>query len=315
MTTPLENVKVLNLGSRWAGRVAATLLADQGAEVIEIVRPGEDGTTLACDAMLGRGKRMFALNLKSGPGRDWALALAAMADIVLENMRPGAVARLGLDPATLRAGNPQLTTVSLPGFAPGDPRSATAAWEGSIDAATGVYTDLSPLGTLLGQAPVYSAIPMASAYGGVLGAVTASLGLHHRLVTGTGQHFTAPLADAVMSAMALLRMLRGSRTAMTSLPIERSMREVAFPILQAVSNHLDEDQVARLLDYVRSFASPGLGSYPAADDKLVFICANDHIYQPYPGATADAGHFRPPHRRGYGGDQPLRRRQQQQEPL
>ena len=57
------------------------------------------------------------------------------------------------------------------------------------------------------------------------------------------------------------------------------MREVAFPILQAVSDHLDEDQVARLLDYVRSFASPGLGSYPAADGKMVFICANDHIYQ------------------------------------
>ena len=248
--------------------------------MIEIVRPGEDGPTSACDAMLGRGKRMVALNLKSGPGRDRALALAAMADIVLENMRPGAVARLGLDPATLRAGNPQLTTVSLPGFAPGDPRSESAAWEGSIDAATGVYTDLSPLGPLLGRSPVYSAIPMASAYGGVLGAVTASLGLHHRLVTGTGQHFTVPLADAVMSAMALLiAHVEGQPNRYDFPPIERSMREVAFPILQAVSDHLDEDQVARLLDYVRSFASPGLGSYPAADGKLVFICANDHIYQ------------------------------------
>ncbi len=68
MMTPLENVKVLDLGPRWAGRGAAMLLADQGAEVIEILRPGEDGPTSACDAMLGRGKRMVALNLKSGPG-------------------------------------------------------------------------------------------------------------------------------------------------------------------------------------------------------------------------------------------------------
>ncbi|MBI10100.1 MAG: hypothetical protein CMM55_11285 [Rhodospirillaceae bacterium] len=280
MMTPLENVKVLNLGTRWAGQVAALLLADQGAEVVEITRPANSAKSEAIDALLGRGKRLIELDLNTASGRAQALKLTECADIVLENMRPGAVTRLGLDNTTLRASNPQLTTVSLPGFAPGDPRSETAAWEGSINAATGVYTDLSPLGPLLGRTPVYSAIPMASAYGGVLGAVTASLGLYHRLATGVGQHFTVPLADAVMSAMALLiAHVEGQPNRYDFPPIERSMREVAFPILKDVSNHLDDKQVTRLLDYVRSFASPGLGSYPAADGKLVFICANDHIYQ------------------------------------
>ena len=128
MMTPLENVKVLNLGTRWAGQVAALLLADQGAEVVEITRPANSAKSEAIDALLGRGKRLIELDLNTASGRAQALKLTECADIVLEYMRPGAVTRLGLDNTTLRASNPQLTTVSLPGFAPGDPRSETAAW-------------------------------------------------------------------------------------------------------------------------------------------------------------------------------------------
>ena len=84
--TPLENVKVFNLGTRWAGRVAAMLLADQGAEVIEIARPG--AVPRAYDALLGRGKRLVELDLKKTEDSKHALALATKADIVLENMRP-----------------------------------------------------------------------------------------------------------------------------------------------------------------------------------------------------------------------------------
>ena len=183
-------------------------------------------------------------------------------------------------PARLCEINPLLTYVSLPGFAPGDPRYTSAAWEGSINAASGVYTDLSPLGPLLGRAPVFSAIPMASAYGGVLGAVTATLGLYHRHATGSGQHFTVPLADAVMSAMALLiAKVEGQPNRYDFPPIERCMREIAFPILHDLSDHLSDGHVTNLLDYVRSFASPMLASYPAADGKLVFVNANDHMYQ------------------------------------
>ena len=92
----------------------------------------------------------------------------------------------------------------LPAFARGDENENNAAWEGGINAATGVYTDIPPLASLIGGNPVYSAIPMASAYGGILGALSASLGLFDRQRNGRGQRIEVPLADAVMSAMALL---------------------------------------------------------------------------------------------------------------
>jgi crotonobetainyl-CoA:carnitine CoA-transferase CaiB-like acyl-CoA transferase len=278
MLTPMMDVKVFNLGTRWAGRVASMLLADQGAEVIEIIRPGT--AAHACDSLLGRGKQLIEADLTDLAVREDVVSLAGSADIVIENMRPGAADRLGVGHAQLARLNAQMVYVSLPGFAAGDPRRDEAAWEGSINAATGVYTDLSPLGQLLDGEPVFSAIPMASAYGGILGAVTASLGLYHRLATGKGQYFEVPLADAVISAMALLiAKVEGQPSRYFFPPIEAGMQEVAFPILKEISDHLSEAHVGRLLDYVRSFASPMQSIYEAADGRLVFVNANDHMYQ------------------------------------
>jgi crotonobetainyl-CoA:carnitine CoA-transferase CaiB-like acyl-CoA transferase len=70
----------------------------------------------------------------------------------------------------------------------------------------GVYTDIHILGLVLGGPPRFNAIPMASAYGGVHGAIAASMGYLHRIRCGQGQFVEVPLADAVMSAMALLIM-------------------------------------------------------------------------------------------------------------
>ena len=180
---PLASVRVLNLGTRWPGRVAAMLLADQGADVVEIVRPGRKAH--AVDPLLDRGKRLVEMDLKDEAARDACRERAAEADVVLENMRPGAAAALGLDYGGLDGARRGLVHVSLPGFAEGDPMRSVPAWEGVIDASVGVYTNISPLGALLG-APTYSAVPMASAYGGVLGALAASLGLYHRQRTGRG---------------------------------------------------------------------------------------------------------------------------------
>ena len=182
--TPLSGVRVVNIGSGWAGRVAAMLLADQGADIIEIVRPGR--AAHACDPLLDRGKRLLEVDLRDETGKADVRKLLDGADVVFENMRPGAAANLGLDYASL-VNRENIVYVSLPGFAEGDENSDTPAWEGVIDATVGVYSDISPLGPLLGGEPVYSAIPMASAYGGVLGALSASLGLYHRQRDGQGQ--------------------------------------------------------------------------------------------------------------------------------
>ena len=274
---PLDAVRVLNLGTRWPGRVAAMLLADQGADVVEFVRPGRASHPV--DPLLDRGKRLVEVDLEDGGARRACRERAAESDIVLENMRPGAAAAFGLDQRSLDVERRGIVHVSLPGFAAGDPRRDIPAWEGVIDASVGVYTNISPLGALLGT-PVYSAVPMASAYGGVLGSLAASLGLYHRQRTGRGQHIEVPLADCVMAAMALLACRIEGQPSRYNFPtIDNAVLDLLFPALRDVRGHLTDDHVAQVAQYVRGHANPTINFYECADGRILFVCAPDHVYQ------------------------------------
>lgn len=277
-STPMANIRVLNLGTQWPGRLAAMMLADQGADVVEIVRPGREKHTV--DPLLDRGKRLWEADLKDDDTLQQCRNLATGADIVLENMRPGAAAALGLDYGSLDGAHHGLIYVSMPGFAEGDPRRDTAAWEGVIDASTGVYTNISPLGPLLGGDPVYSAIPMASAYGGVLAALAASLGLYGRQQTGRGQSFEVPLADAVMSAMALLICKIEGQPSRYNFPtIDNAVLDLVMPTLRDLRGHMSDDHVAQIAEFVRGHANPTINFYDCADGRVLFVCAPDHVYQ------------------------------------
>lgn len=273
---PLHQVRVLNIGTAWAGRVASMLLADQGADVVEVLRPGRE--LHACDPLLDRGKRLVQVDLKRDSGR--MADLAAGTDIVIENMRPGVSERLGLGYEALQARNPALVYLALPGFAEGDPNRELPAWEGVINAAAGIYTDINPIGALLGRDPIYSAIPMASAYGGILGACTASLGFYHRQRTGIGQRFEVPLADAVLSAMALLIVeVEGKPPRYGFPPIDPTMADTVFPIFRDLSEHMTPEHVAKVAGYLRTLGSPMVSTYRCADGRLLFMVASDHMYR------------------------------------
>jgi crotonobetainyl-CoA:carnitine CoA-transferase CaiB-like acyl-CoA transferase len=273
----LAGVRVLNLGGIWAGRLAALLLADQGAEVLEIKRPQR--APRPEDALLERGKRTLELDLKSPEGQAAARELALGADIVLNNLGTGRAERFGLGHEALTSANPALVVVDMPGFARADPRASLAAWEGVIDASMGVYTDIPALGRLLGEAPVYTAIPMASAYGGVHAAVAAMFAYLHRLNTGAGQHVEVPLADAVLSAMALHAMEVENQPARYDWPaIDKVMTDVAFPILRAHHATLTAEDHARIASYLARFGRPQAANYRCADGALVFINASEHTH-------------------------------------
>lgn len=278
---PLQGVRVVNLGIGWPGRVAAMLLAEQGADVIEIIEPGRN--TNPADPLMNRGKRLIDADLKDMGARQQVQNLAASADIVIENMRPGTAARLGVDYQTLDGmaeSSGGLVYVSLPGFAEGDPNREIPAWDGVVNAATGVYTDISPLGRLLGGDPVFTAIPMASAYGGVLGALTASLALHQRQVSGMGQRLEVPLADAVMSAMALLiAEIEGQPWRYNFPMVDHVMMDMVFPILRDLSAHMTEDHVDMVAEYLKSISHPALNFYEGSDGRILFVCGFDHVYQ------------------------------------
>src|SRR5215470_4851942 len=128
---PLHDLRVLDFGHRLAGPAVGMILADLGAEVIKVARPDQRPSRL--DAVLDRGKRVVALDLKDAAGRDMARALAADADVVIENFRPGVMERLGLGADELMLRNEALVHLSLPGFSHLDrQRAGMPGWEGII---------------------------------------------------------------------------------------------------------------------------------------------------------------------------------------
>ena len=254
------------------------LLAEQSADVVEFVRPGRD--VHPCDPLLDRGKRLLEIDLKDAAAGKKARDLVAGGDVVFENMRAGAAAGLQLDYASL-GNSERIVYVSLPGFAEGDDNFELPAWEGIVNAAVGIFTDVSPLGPLLGGDPIYSAIPMASAYGGILGAATASMGLYHRERSGQGQRAVVPLADAVLSAMGVLIMKIDGLPERYNVPmIDNTMLHTVFPILRELREHLTEEHIGRIAGFLKSRAVSGVNFYECADGRMLYVSAPDHVYQP-----------------------------------
>mmetsp|Transcript_41143 Transcript_41143/g.68400 ORF Transcript_41143/g.68400 Transcript_41143/m.68400 type:complete len:866 (-) Transcript_41143:105-2702(-) len=282
MLTPLHGFRVVNIGRHWAGRVASLLLAEQGADVIELVCPGSRDKPQPFDILLDRGKRLTYVDFKASGALDATKALIDDADLCIENMRPGAAVKLGLDHASLamreaRAHGRALVSLSLPGFAEGDPRRSQPAWEGTINAASGVFTDVLATHQLLGGAPLFTAIPMASAYGGTLGALAASLALHHRQSHGVGQCVEVPLADATMFAMGWLMLeVEGQPERYNYPSLSDEMLHGAFPIFRELRQSIGAEQEANLMRHLRE--PPGITFYKAADGRTLFVCVNDHVH-------------------------------------
>ncbi|SHL11108.1 Crotonobetainyl-CoA:carnitine CoA-transferase CaiB [Pseudonocardia thermophila] len=201
MPLPLEGIRVLDLGHHVAGPLAATMLADQGAEVVRIDRPGAGSPPT--DAFYQRGKRRITLDLTDPDDRQVARGLALRSDVVVENFRPGALDRFGLGYEQLHDVAPGLVYLSLPGFAPDDPRAGVRAWEGVVDAATGncrVRAGEEPEGHDPDR-PTYSAVPIASNFAAFLGVVGTVAALIERRRSGRGQHVSVPLFDAMFEAI------------------------------------------------------------------------------------------------------------------
>ncbi|WP_062351815.1 CaiB/BaiF CoA-transferase family protein [Herbidospora yilanensis] len=197
--TVLSGVRVVDFGHHVAGPLLALMLADQGADVVRVDRPGV--APGRHDAVLNRGKRRITLDLKRD--LDTALALVARADVVVENFRPGVMDRLGLGAARLRAAHPRLVYCSLPGFAAADPRAGLPAWEGVVAAATGncrVRAGYLPEGRDP-DSPVYAALPVASNFAAFCGAFAVVAALTERHRTGRGDRIEVPLFHAMFEAV------------------------------------------------------------------------------------------------------------------
>ena len=198
---PLSHIRVLDFGDYIAGPLVGMMLADLGADVIRIDRPGGPRYSDPSMDMLSRGKRSLVIDLKSKDGLITVNALVKRSDVVIENFRPGVMTRLGLGPEHLRKINPGIVSLSLPGFASTDPDLAdVAAWEAIIAARTGQFTDMGLNRRLMGINPSFSPLTLASAYGAAFGALSVLFALGARSKNG-GEHIEVPLAAALMEGL------------------------------------------------------------------------------------------------------------------
>ncbi|MCV2866771.1 CaiB/BaiF CoA transferase family protein [Albidovulum sediminicola] len=203
---PLSGFRVLDFTRVLAGPYATALLADLGADVIKVegpqgdeyrhVGPFRDGES-ALFQTVNRGKRSVVLDLKDP--RDVAVArdLAAAADVVVENFRPGVMARLGLGAEALMAANPKLVYASISGFGQSGPNADRPAYDIILQAMTGLmhvtgHPDGPP--TMVGEA-----------MGDVAGGVFATLGIVSALLererTGRGRLIDVALHDSLAAMM------------------------------------------------------------------------------------------------------------------
>ncbi|MFB9359922.1 CaiB/BaiF CoA transferase family protein [Actinoplanes nipponensis] len=136
---PLHGLKVVELAGIGPGPFAAMLLADLGADVVRVDRPGP-GSPLTVEPrfdLLNRGKRSIAVDLKTARGRELVLALAGRADAVIEGFRPGVAERLGVGPDAALARNPRLVYGRMTGWGQDGPLAASAGHDITYLAITG----------------------------------------------------------------------------------------------------------------------------------------------------------------------------------
>jgi crotonobetainyl-CoA:carnitine CoA-transferase CaiB-like acyl-CoA transferase len=202
MPGPMEGVRVVELAVWVAGPSAAAILCDWGADVIKIEPPegdpfrglmalaGTSGTNPPFE-LDNRGKRSIALDLRTDEGRAIAYCLTDRADVFVSNLRPGALARLGLDHETLRARNPRLVYAHMSGYGMGSADEDRAAYDvGAFWSRAGVAAMLTPPGKEL---PIQRG-GMGDHTAGSQAAGAIAAALYHREKTGEGQLITASLA-------------------------------------------------------------------------------------------------------------------------
>lgn len=195
---PLQDIRVLDFSTLLPGPLASLVLAEAGADVIKVERPGagEDmrgypprlGGESASFAILNRGKRAIAMDLRAPGAADSLLDLAPTVDIVLEQFRPGVMARLGLGYEAWRAANPRIVYCAITGYGQHGPRAAEAGHDMNYQAGTGILA--------LADTPAVPATLAGDIAGGTYPAlVNILLALRRRDRTGEGCFIDIAMAE------------------------------------------------------------------------------------------------------------------------
>lgn len=206
MNLPLADVRVLDLSQVMAGPFACMLLGDMGADVIKVEPPGTGDQTRAAMEYrykgpdspgflaLNRNKRSITLDLKNAAGLAVFHELVKTADVIIENSRPGVMARLKADYETLSAINPRLIYASISGFGQTGPWASRPGFDLIAQAMSGI---MSATGTPDGE-PVKATTPIADLGAGLFAVYGILSALHGRASSGRGQYVDTSLFEAAL---------------------------------------------------------------------------------------------------------------------
>lgn len=216
----LSNLKVLDLSRILAGPWASQILADLGADVIKVERPGqgddtrtwgppflkdEDGQDTRDGAYFiatNRGKRSITLDLQTPEGQALVKDLCRDADVVLENYKVGTLARMGLDYESLSKINPRLVYCSVTGFGQTGPRAAEPAYDFLIQAMGGLMSVTGERDDRPGGGPQKVGVPIVDLTTGVYAALGIVAALLRRAQTGKGEYIDVAMLDVQVGLLA-----------------------------------------------------------------------------------------------------------------
>ncbi len=220
MAGPLSHIRVLDLSRIMAGPWAGQILADLGADVVKVERPGagddtrtwgppflkdragndtrEAGYYLA----VNRGKRSITLELDKPEGQGVVKALAQRSDIVLENFKAGTLKKFGLDYESLAAVNPAIIYCSITGFGQTGPKRDAAAYDFLIQAMGGLMSVTGEPDGAPGGKPQKVGVPITDIMTGMYGVISVLAALARRGETGKGDHIDIGMLDVQVSFLA-----------------------------------------------------------------------------------------------------------------
>jgi crotonobetainyl-CoA:carnitine CoA-transferase CaiB-like acyl-CoA transferase len=219
MAAPLAHIRVLDLSRVLAGPWAAQFLADMGADVIKVERPGEGDDTRgwgppfarepsdgdpgmsAYFLCANRGKKSVTIDMATEPGQELIRQLAAKSDVVIENFKVGGLAKYGLDYLSLKTLNPGIVYCSITGFGQTGPYAARAGYDFLVQGMGGLMSVTGEPDNVAGGGPVKVGVAISDQIAGMnaLAAILAALVRRER--TGEGDHIDVALLDATVSSL------------------------------------------------------------------------------------------------------------------
>jgi crotonobetainyl-CoA:carnitine CoA-transferase CaiB-like acyl-CoA transferase len=272
MSAPLSHIRVLDLSRILAGPLATQFLADMGAEVIKVERPGSGddtrgwGPPFAIDPdendpglsayfmCCNRGKKSVAIDMATPQGQDLIRKLAAEVDVVVENFKVGGLAKYGLDYETLKKTNPGLVYCSITGFGQDGPYARRAGYDfllqgmGGLMSITGEPDATTADGRHVGG-PVKVGVAICDEVTGLNATAAILSALIARDRTGEGRHIDIALLDATVAAL-----------------------------VNQASTHLVDGSVPGRMGNAHPTVAP-YNAFQTADGHIILACGNDGQFQ------------------------------------